>query len=124
MKLTTAVFALIPLVHAIPTPEPDAVIATFVVLYSSTQLIFSPGCACRPHLRQRVYRASRCKFNAHVDCPSLVCHDAGFAGGCKVFHGASGQCVNVPASFNDNISAVGPDSGQDCFFFMQVLLKS
>ncbi|KAJ6540127.1 hypothetical protein DFH09DRAFT_1323148 [Mycena vulgaris] len=89
MKLTTAVFALIPLVHAIPTPEPDAVAL-----------------------------AARTQGNV------LVCHDAGFAGGCKVLHGASGQCVNVPASFNDNISAVGPDSGQDCFFFMQVLLKS
>jgi hypothetical protein len=56
--------------------------------------------------------------NPHVHSLSFVCTDAEFAGNCDVFHGASGQCVNFPGNFNDDISAVGPDSGQDCFFFM------
>ncbi|KAJ6553713.1 hypothetical protein DFH09DRAFT_1166594 [Mycena vulgaris] len=73
MKFTTAFFALIPLVYALPAPERDTV----------------------------------------------VCTDAGFTGSCTVLHGSSGQCVNVPLVFNDNISAVGPDSGQDCFFFTE-----
>ncbi|KAJ6495517.1 hypothetical protein DFH09DRAFT_1205636 [Mycena vulgaris] len=47
----------------------------------------------------------------------FVCTNADFTGSCTTLHGSSGQCVNVPLVFNDNISAVGPDSGQDCFFF-------
>ncbi|KAJ6609426.1 hypothetical protein B0H10DRAFT_1813774, partial [Mycena sp. CBHHK59/15] len=47
----------------------------------------------------------------------FVCTDAGFTGNCAVFSGSSGECVNFPASFNDDISAVGPDGGQDCFFW-------
>ncbi|KAJ6534972.1 hypothetical protein B0H19DRAFT_964149, partial [Mycena capillaripes] len=46
-----------------------------------------------------------------------VCTDAGFAGSCTKFTGASGQCVNFSAAYNDDISAVGPDAAQDCFFF-------
>ncbi|KAK7051757.1 hypothetical protein R3P38DRAFT_2857227 [Favolaschia claudopus] len=48
----------------------------------------------------------------------FVCVDAGFNPPCQTFHGNSGQCVNFPAEFNDDITAVGPDSGQDCFFFI------
>ncbi|KAJ7436067.1 hypothetical protein B0H11DRAFT_1937018 [Mycena galericulata] len=47
-----------------------------------------------------------------------VCVDAGFTGDCTTLHSSSGQCVNVPLVFNDNISSVGPDDGQDCFFFI------
>ncbi|KAJ7123984.1 hypothetical protein C8R43DRAFT_39935 [Mycena crocata] len=47
----------------------------------------------------------------------FVCIDGNFAGQCTTLHSASGQCVNVPLVFNDNISSVGPDAGQDCFFF-------
>ncbi|KAJ6534974.1 hypothetical protein B0H19DRAFT_1004320 [Mycena capillaripes] len=46
-----------------------------------------------------------------------VCTDSNFAGSCTKFTGASGQCVNFSAQFNDDISAFGPDASQDCFFF-------
>ncbi|KAJ6553741.1 hypothetical protein DFH09DRAFT_1495313 [Mycena vulgaris] len=85
MKFTTAFFALIPLIYAVPAPERDT-----AALVARTQ--------------------------GNV----LVCTNAGFTGSCTVLHGSSGQCVNVPLVFNDNISAVGPDSEQDCFFFTQV----
>ncbi|KAJ7598776.1 hypothetical protein C8J56DRAFT_1092643 [Mycena floridula] len=47
----------------------------------------------------------------------LLAGNINFGGSTTVIHGRSGQCVNVPLVFNDNISSVGPDSGQDCFFF-------
>ncbi|KAJ6541083.1 hypothetical protein DFH09DRAFT_1322934 [Mycena vulgaris] len=50
----------------------------------------------------------------------FVCTDAGFTGSCTTLHGGGGECVDVLLTFNDNISAVGPDSGQECFFFRQV----
>ncbi|KAJ6620489.1 hypothetical protein B0H10DRAFT_1079081 [Mycena sp. CBHHK59/15] len=83
MKFTTAFFALIPLVYAIPAPERDL------------------GA-----------------LSARTQGNVFVCVDADFTGQCTTLHGSSGQCVNVPLVFNDNISSVGPDSGQDCFFFI------
>jgi hypothetical protein len=59
-------------------------------------------------------------FIAHIHFHSFVCTDAGFTGNCGVFTGTSGECINFPSSFNDDITAVGPDDGQDCFFYMQV----
>jgi hypothetical protein len=53
--------------------------------------------------------------------PSFVCTAADFQGSCAVFHGASGECVNFSNAFNDVISAIGPDSDQDCFFWKQVI---
>ncbi|KAJ6585797.1 hypothetical protein B0H19DRAFT_1368973 [Mycena capillaripes] len=84
MKFTIALFALIPLIYALPAPERDL------------------GA-----------------LSARTQGNVFVCTDEGFTGGCTTLHGSSGQCVNVPLVFNDNISSVGPDSGQDCFFFMQ-----
>jgi hypothetical protein len=49
---------------------------------------------------------------------SFVCVDGGFTGSCGHFSGTSGECVNFPAAFNDNISSFGPDSGQDCFIYV------
>ncbi|KAJ7347255.1 hypothetical protein DFH08DRAFT_960605 [Mycena albidolilacea] len=84
MKFTTALFALIPLIYALPAPEGDL------------------GA-----------------LSARTQGNVRVCVDAGFTGDCTTLHGSSGECVNVPLVFNDNISSVGPDPGQDCFFFMQ-----
>jgi hypothetical protein len=39
-----------------------------------------------------------------------------------VFNGASGQCIELPGSFNEDITSIGPDPGQDCFFYMQGFL--
>ncbi|KAJ7464513.1 hypothetical protein FB451DRAFT_1403186 [Mycena latifolia] len=47
-----------------------------------------------------------------------VCVNALFETPCAKFSGASGQCVNFPAAYKNDISSVGPDSGQDCFFFV------
>ncbi|KAJ7914312.1 hypothetical protein B0H13DRAFT_1611741, partial [Mycena leptocephala] len=52
----------------------------------------------------------------------FVCTDAGFTGSCSVFNGASGQCIELPGSFNEDITSIGPDPGQDCFFYMQGFL--
>ncbi|KAJ6533055.1 hypothetical protein B0H19DRAFT_1272545 [Mycena capillaripes] len=56
--------------------------------------------------------------NSHTHFFSFVCTAGGFAGTCGKFHGASGQCVDFLSQFNDEISAIGPDSGQDCFFYL------
>ncbi|KAJ6544645.1 hypothetical protein DFH09DRAFT_1282314 [Mycena vulgaris] len=48
-----------------------------------------------------------------------VCVDPNFVPPCGLFHGANGQCVNFPPPFQHDISSVGPDPGQDCFFFDQ-----
>ncbi|KAJ7172913.1 hypothetical protein C8R43DRAFT_1230977 [Mycena crocata] len=84
MKFTTAFFAFISLVVALPTPDGDL--------------------------------GTRQQGNV------FVCVDAGFQNGCTTLQGSSAQCVNVPGVFNDNISSVGPDSAQDCFFFTSVFL--
>ncbi|KAJ7140857.1 hypothetical protein C8R44DRAFT_726570 [Mycena epipterygia] len=89
MKFTIALFALIPLVYALPAPEGDL------------------GA-----------------LSARTQGNVFVCVNAGFTGDCTTLHGSSGECVNVPLVFNDNISSVGPDSGQDCFFFMQVFPRA
>ncbi|KAJ7117572.1 hypothetical protein C8R44DRAFT_879133 [Mycena epipterygia] len=83
MKFTAAFFALIPLVYAIPAPDPEL-----------------------PSISSRTQGAV------------FVCVNAGFTAPCAKFSGASGQCVNFPDAFNNDISSVGPDSGQDCFFFV------
>ncbi|KAJ7136977.1 hypothetical protein C8R44DRAFT_976360 [Mycena epipterygia] len=93
MKFSTAFFALVPLVAALP--------AVHNTEASNTTAVIS----------------------ARIQGNVFVCVNAGFNIPCDVFHGSSGQCVNFPSSFNDNISAVGPDSDQDCFFFMQVFVK-
>ncbi|KAJ6586528.1 hypothetical protein DFH09DRAFT_1308544 [Mycena vulgaris] len=49
----------------------------------------------------------------------FVCANAPWVEPCTKFSGASGECVNFSASFQDDISSVGPDSGQQCFFFAQ-----
>ncbi|KAJ7466008.1 hypothetical protein FB451DRAFT_1402415 [Mycena latifolia] len=53
----------------------------------------------------------------------FVCANATFAQPCGKFSSVSAECVNFPAAFNDDISSVGPDSGQDCFFFVQVFFR-
>ncbi|KAF8199803.1 hypothetical protein K438DRAFT_1966170 [Mycena galopus ATCC 62051] len=90
MKISTAFFALVPLVAALP-PVFRAVDVT-----NSTSVI-------SPDTQGNVF----------------VCTDAGFTGSCQVFS-SSGQCVNFPSSFNDDITSVGPDSGQDCFFWNDI----
>ncbi|KAK7050596.1 hypothetical protein R3P38DRAFT_3608439 [Favolaschia claudopus] len=92
MKFTAAFLALIPLVAAIPPVFERS--ADVVDASNSTQL------------------------EARIQGNVFVCVDAGFTGNCGVFHGASGQCISFGPDFNDDISAVGPDSGQDCFFFI------
>ncbi|KAJ7593526.1 hypothetical protein C8J56DRAFT_1024116 [Mycena floridula] len=47
----------------------------------------------------------------------FVATDFSFGGANTIITGAAGQCVNVPSGFNDDISSVGPDPGQSCFFF-------
>ncbi|KAJ7347074.1 hypothetical protein DFH08DRAFT_208777 [Mycena albidolilacea] len=47
----------------------------------------------------------------------FVCTNSGFTGTCSVFRGTSGQCIDFTGDFNDGITSVGPDPGQDCFFF-------
>ncbi|KAJ6603742.1 hypothetical protein B0H10DRAFT_1703141, partial [Mycena sp. CBHHK59/15] len=49
----------------------------------------------------------------------FVCVDANFGAPCATFHGASGQCVAFSSDFDNVISSFGPDSGQDCFIFVQ-----
>ncbi|KAI0152154.1 hypothetical protein F4776DRAFT_14837 [Hypoxylon sp. NC0597] len=46
-----------------------------------------------------------------------VCTQAGFAGLCENECAQSGVCYNVPSSFNDQISSLGPDSGYCRAFF-------
>ncbi|KAK7045009.1 hypothetical protein R3P38DRAFT_2882090 [Favolaschia claudopus] len=92
MKFTAAFFALIPFVAAMPPVFERSTDTT-----NSTQEL-----------------VARTQGNV------FVCTDAGFTGTCGVFHGNSGECVNLPSQFNDNISSVGPDSGQDCFFYIDI----
>ncbi|KAJ7430915.1 hypothetical protein FB451DRAFT_1422106 [Mycena latifolia] len=80
MKLTAALFTLIPLIYAIPAPETAP--------------------------------SSRAQGTV------FVCGNAPFVEPCTKFRGANGECVNFSAAFNDNISSVRPDSGQECFFFV------
>ncbi|KAJ7849573.1 hypothetical protein B0H13DRAFT_1906114 [Mycena leptocephala] len=95
MKFSTAFFALVPLVAALP-PALRSVEGT-----NGT----------------RDHRSMLGTPRANI----FVCTDAGFTGNCGVFTGTSGECINFPSSFNDDITAVGPDDGQDCFFYMQQL---
>ncbi|KAK7051754.1 hypothetical protein R3P38DRAFT_2857212 [Favolaschia claudopus] len=90
MKFTAAFLALIPFVAAMPSVLERSTDAT-----NSTQ-----------------------ELVARTPGNVFVCTDAGFTGDCGTFHGNSGQCVNFPGEFNDDITAVGPDDGQDCFFFI------
>ncbi|KAJ7586388.1 hypothetical protein C8J56DRAFT_1165422, partial [Mycena floridula] len=50
----------------------------------------------------------------------FVTVDTQFAGANIKVTGSSGQCVNMPTGWNDVISSVGPDPGQDCFFFADI----
>ncbi|KAJ7280020.1 hypothetical protein C8J57DRAFT_118874 [Mycena rebaudengoi] len=90
MKFSTAFFALVPLVAAL---LPAAVQTEAPVDDSKV--------GPTPNTQGNVF----------------VCRDDSFGPPCQVLHGSSGQCVNVPASLNDAISSIGPDSGQDCFIF-------
>jgi hypothetical protein len=54
---------------------------------------------------------------------SYVCTDGGFTGNCEIYVGASGECVGFDPDFTDDVSSIGPDSGQDCFFFVYVVLS-
>ncbi|KAJ7136979.1 hypothetical protein C8R44DRAFT_869062 [Mycena epipterygia] len=98
MKISTAFFALVPLIAALP-----------------------------PALRTAPGSIEVAKANAMISsrtqAGAFVCTDAGFTGSCAVFNALSGQCINLPANFIADISSVGPDAGQECFFFMQVLVK-
>ncbi|KAJ7873837.1 hypothetical protein B0H14DRAFT_2343924, partial [Mycena olivaceomarginata] len=64
--------------------------------------------------RVRIGERNSCA-NIHISF-SFVCTNSGFAGTCSVFRGASGECISFPGDFNDDITSIGPDSGQDCFF--------
>ncbi|KAL7619531.1 hypothetical protein AAE478_010071 [Parahypoxylon ruwenzoriense] len=46
-----------------------------------------------------------------------VCTNAGFTGLCENECAGAGVCYNVPSSFNDQISSLGPDSGYCRAFF-------
>jgi hypothetical protein len=121
MKSTIALFALIPLIYALPAPEGDLVMAILSILYPFYPTDIFRRAHFPPAPKATCMSAPRPpELNAHVHFPSFVCVDAGFTGDCTTLHGSSGECVNIPLVFNDNISSVGPDSGQDCFFFMQV----
>ncbi|KAJ7653429.1 hypothetical protein B0H17DRAFT_1147141 [Mycena rosella] len=100
MKFTTTFVALISVVYAIPAPTPDL-----------------------PDLSARapgaVYVQSSLMVHTHAHA-CFVCANAPFVDPCGKFSGVSGECVNFPASFDDDISSVGPDSGQDCFFYVDV----
>ncbi|KAF7324019.1 hypothetical protein MKEN_00624000 [Mycena kentingensis (nom. inval.)] len=50
----------------------------------------------------------------------FACVDANFGPPCALFHGSSGQCVNITPDFNDKISSFGPDPAQDCFIFSDI----
>ncbi|KAJ7253445.1 hypothetical protein C8J57DRAFT_1722353 [Mycena rebaudengoi] len=89
IKFSTAFFALVPLVAALP---PAAV---------HTEAVANSKVGPTPNTQGNVF----------------LCQDAGFHTNCQVLHGVSGACVNVPASLNDVISSFGPDSGQGCFIF-------
>ncbi|KAJ7659457.1 hypothetical protein B0H17DRAFT_1212907 [Mycena rosella] len=78
---------------------------TFVALISVVYAIPAPT----PDLPDLSARAPGAVF---------VCANAPFVDPCGKFSGVSGECVNFPASFDDDISSVGPDSGQDCFFYV------
>ncbi|KAJ7509139.1 hypothetical protein B0H11DRAFT_2432870 [Mycena galericulata] len=47
----------------------------------------------------------------------FVCVDAEFTGDCAVFHGDNAECVDFSGSFLNDISAIGPDADQTCFFW-------
>ncbi|KAJ6592870.1 hypothetical protein B0H19DRAFT_1245680 [Mycena capillaripes] len=53
-------------------------------------------------------RAVDVAISARTQGNVFVCTDVQFTGSCAVFHGASGQCINFPSAFNDDISSVGP----------------
>ncbi|KAJ7268440.1 hypothetical protein C8J57DRAFT_1509621 [Mycena rebaudengoi] len=89
MKFSTALFALIPLIAALPHD-----------LRSTTGNVELVA-----RVQGNVFACSQAGF---VNVPPAIC---------RVLHGASNQCVNVPPELNDAISSIGPDSGQDCFFF-------
>ncbi|KAJ7260141.1 hypothetical protein C8J57DRAFT_1637741 [Mycena rebaudengoi] len=95
MKFAAALFALVPFVAALPpavrTVQPEPEIRNATALIGPT-----------PNTQGNVF----------------VCIDSGFTNICATFHGSSGQCVNFPSNFNDIISSFGPDSGQDCFIFI------
>ncbi|KAJ7111921.1 hypothetical protein C8R44DRAFT_882952 [Mycena epipterygia] len=86
----SALFPLAPLVAAVPAIVNDTV--TLVNVVSPT-----------PAIQGTVF----------------VCVNAGFEGPCASFHGSSGQCVAFSSDFDNVISAFGPDSGQDCFIFVE-----
>ncbi|KAF7322035.1 hypothetical protein MKEN_00726300 [Mycena kentingensis (nom. inval.)] len=50
----------------------------------------------------------------------FMCDGIGFAPPCARASGRSGQCVPIPAGFNDIVSSFGPDSDQDCFIFANI----
>jgi hypothetical protein len=125
MKFSTAFFALIPLVAALPPAiRSDGSNSTEVTRRHSHSNVLANSCIadlCQNSWQYvRTARRTTIFAKAHVQFYSFVCTDAGFTGNCGVFSGASGQCINFPSSFNDDITAVGPDDGQDCFFYMQV----
>lgn len=117
MKFTIALFALIPLIHALPAPEGDLVMAILSVLYPFYLTDIFRRAHFPPAPKATCMSASRPpELNAHIHFLSFVCIDAGFTGDCTTLHGSSGECVNVPLVFNDNISGVRPDSGRTASF--------
>ncbi|KAJ7890310.1 hypothetical protein B0H13DRAFT_1887600 [Mycena leptocephala] len=83
MKFSTAFFAIVPLVAALPPPLRTVEVANSTAVISPE----TPGNV-------------------------FVCTDAGFTGSCSVFNGASGQCIELPGSFNEDITDGGCTGGQ------------
>ncbi|KAK7023304.1 hypothetical protein R3P38DRAFT_3537792 [Favolaschia claudopus] len=88
--------------------------------FTAVFLTLIPFVAAMPPVLERSANATDSTHELVSRTPGTVfaCVNAGFAPPCGVFHGNSGQCVNFPSPFNDDITSVGPDPGQDCFFFI------
>ncbi|KAJ6576353.1 hypothetical protein B0H10DRAFT_938094 [Mycena sp. CBHHK59/15] len=85
--------------------------------FSSAFIAFAPLVAALPSLSS--VGASSVSARAPLTPGNLfVCTEAGFTGLCQVFSVINDQCFNFPANFMFDISAVGPDEGQTCFFFI------
>lgn len=49
-----------------------------------------------------------------------ICNDRDFTGYCVHIPSAPSECVPLAADLNDLVSAVGPDPGSFCYFFVYV----
>ncbi|KAJ7920173.1 hypothetical protein B0H13DRAFT_1867805 [Mycena leptocephala] len=88
--------------------------------FSSAFIAFAPLVAALPSLSTVVARDDTPLTPGNL----FVCTEAGFTGLCQVFSVINDQCFNFPPNFMFDISAVGPDQGQSCFFFMQVPINA